>query len=352
VTAFPAPSLRHLSRLTDERGIAEHARFVRPRHDLSYCTDDAGRLLAVACRLSADRQSRRLATVAVAFLARAQDSEGRFRLRLGGDGRWTDDPPSEDAAGRALLGLGIAAADAPWPDVRDGARVLFDRAGGFRSAYPRATAYAALGAVAVLAATPNNTTARHLVEDAAASLPRPVADPVWPWPEPRLTYGNAVLADALLAVGRATGDSPTWRQGLALLAWLVDTETVGSWFSFTPVGGRGPGDPKPGFDQQPIEAWAMADACARAYALTRDPRWAGEVERAAAWFAGANDVGVAMFDPATDGGFDGLEPGGVNHNQGAESTLAFAATMAQAAAVGAPGQGAPSRPAAARASSR
>ncbi len=39
----------------------------------------------------------------------------------------------------------------------------------------------------------------------------------------------------------------------------------------------------------------------------------------------------AVFDPSTGGGFDGLEREGVNRNQGAESTLALVATMAQAA---------------------
>ena len=47
----------------------------------------------------------------------------------------------------------------------------------------------------------------------------------------------------------------------------------------------------------------------------------------ARWFDGLNDVGVAMFDPETGGGFDGLEAAGVNQNQGAESTIAFVSTM-------------------------
>jgi hypothetical protein len=38
---------------------------------------------------------------------------------------------------------------------------------------------------------------------------------------------------------------------------------------------------------------------------------------------------VAVFDPATGGGFDGLEPDGVNRNERAESTLAFVGTMLQ-----------------------
>jgi hypothetical protein len=120
---------------------------------------------------------------------------------------------------------------------------------------------------------------------------------------------------------------------VSTLAWLVREETLADRFSFTPVRGRGPGDRRPAFDQQPIEAWAMADACARAHSVTGDARWARAVERAAAWFLGDNDAGVKMFDAATGGGFDGLETSGVNRNQGAESTLAFVATLVQAHAL-------------------
>ena len=74
----------------------------------------------------------------------------------------------------------------------------------------------------------------------------------------------------------------------------------------------------------------MADACARAFDATGDVRWLEPLARAADWFRGANDSGVAMVDPVTGGGFDGLERGGVNRNQGAESTLAAISTMQQA----------------------
>ncbi len=49
------------------------------------------------------------------------------------------------------------------------------------------------------------------------------------------------------------------------------------------------------------------------------------------WFEGSNDVGVPMFDRETGGAFDGLEPAGVNENQGAESTIALVATLQHAA---------------------
>ena len=41
------------------------------------------------------------------------------------------------------------------------------------------------------------------------------------------------------------------------------------------------------------------------------------------WFLGKNDLGVPLYDAETKGCCDGLEPDGVNRNQGAESTLAY-----------------------------
>ena len=118
--------------------------------------------------------------------------------------------------------------------------------------------------------------------------------------------------------------------GLLMLGWLLERETVDGHLSPTPVGGAGIGDPVHGFDQQPIEVAAMADACSRAAAVTGDNAWLRGVDLAARWFRGENDRAAPMWDPATGGGYDGLEPSGPNLNQGAESTLALVSTLQHA----------------------
>jgi hypothetical protein len=138
-----------------------------------------------------------------------------------------------------------------------------------------------------------------------------------------LTYDNARLPEALIALGEVLGDPSITADGLDLLEWLVGTETLGDHFSFTPVGGRGPDGRKPAFDQQPLEAWAMADACHAAHrADPGNDRWTAAMAKAIGWFDGKNDTGLAVYDPATGAGFDGLEPESVNQNRGAESTIA------------------------------
>jgi len=323
----PAPSLHYLAGLTDDQGVVEHALYDRPRREYGYCTDDAGRLLGLASRLGEDPDSSRLAHACLGFLERAHIAGASFRLRQRGSGEWTSDPSSDDATGRALLGLGTAAAWAPWPQVRRRAQSLFDESCELRTPYPRALAYAALGAAEVARVEPAHRGGAALLGRASGLLDGDGSGARWPWPEPRLSYANALLPEAALAAAEQSHDAALAERALARLEWLVGRQVRGGHFSFVPVHGADEASTAPAFDQQAIEAYTMASACARAFAYTRDPRWAREVQRAAAWFLGDNDVGVAMFDPVTGGGYDGLEEHGVNLNQGAESSMAFVATM-------------------------
>jgi glycosyltransferase involved in cell wall biosynthesis len=331
---FPPPSFAHLLRISDDTGVFEHAKLTVPRLEHGYCTDDVARaLIAVMREPRRSPELERLAATYLRFLEHAQLPDGRFHNRLSVAGRWTDEVGVDDTIGRALWALGTVSACAATREQRERARTLFEAGAGFRTPSPRANAFAVLGCVELLAATrPQRSVGRalELLEAAAAGLGRLSANPAWPWPEPRLAYANAVLAEARLAAGVALEDDRLVTEGLDLLAWLVETETSGDHFSFTPVGGRGSDSSRPAFDQQPIEAAAMADACARAFAVTGDPDWAISGLRAAAWFLGANDVGVPLLDLVSGGSKDGLRPTAANENQGAESTLAAITALQQA----------------------
>jgi hypothetical protein len=327
----PEPRFDHLLRLTDRRGTFEHARFAEPRREHGYCTDDMARVLVVATRQpNAGGEVNGLARVAVQFLNDAQSYAGPCRNRMDSKGRWEDEPSLEDCWGRSIWGLGTAAAHSDVSLVRQLAVIQFERAAQVRSPWPRAMAFAALGAAELLAVDPEQRSARKLLTDYAKTVAQPNADKAWPWPEPRLTYANAVLAEAMIAAGVALDDSTLRHQGLDLLGWLVEYETAEGHLSPTPAAGRGPDDPRPAFDQQPIEVSTLADACARAAAIDAGSIWPDGVRAAAAWFMGANDAQQLMWDPETGGGFDGLRGDGVNRNQGAESTLAVLSTMQDA----------------------
>ena len=314
--------------MSDHRGTFEHAEFTAPRCDHGYCTDDMARLLVVAAREPAgDAGVAALVRLGLQFLADAQGSAGGLRNRMNRHGHWEDIPKVEDAWGRAIWGLGTAVAYSEIESVRHSAADRLGQAARQRSDWPRAMAFAALGAAELLSVMPDHEPARSLLGDAAGAMARPAADAAWPWPEARLTYANAVLPEAMIAAGAVLGIATLLQQGLDLLGWLVAHEMVAGHMSVTPAGGAGPGDVRPGFDQQPIEVAALADACARAAMVDDSPLWPDGVAAAVAWFLGDNDARVVMWDPQTGGGFDGLEADGVNCNQGTESTLALLSTL-------------------------
>jgi hypothetical protein len=328
--AANSPSFAHLQRLSDDTGLFEHARGALPRREHGYCLDDVARGLMVICREpEPDTALVALAETYLAFIAHAQSPDGAFRNRLGYDRRWHGEAGVGDWWGRALWGLGTATARGPAPWIRESALTIFEASATLRSPWVRSTAFAALGAAEILTVMPGHDTARALLLDAAEQdrLPSAGQDPAWPWPEERLGYANAALAEVQIAAGALLGDERRLEHGLALLAWLLNQESADGHLSPTPVGGSGRARQSPRFDQQPIEAAAIADACARAFAVTGEPRWAAGLALAVGWFLGENDSGFALTDERTGGGCDGLKSNGRNQNQGAESTIALIATL-------------------------
>jgi hypothetical protein len=330
-----ATGFAHLIHLSDDRAVFEHALLSEPRIEHGYCVDDVARALVVLCREPAlDVVLGRLLERCLAFTAAAVDVDGACHNRMDVSGVWTDVPDTKDWWGRAIWGLGLVATHGPDAHTRSTALVAFERAVGRRSAAPRAMAFAALGAGEVLLADPDHAHARALLRDSVASIGPARPDPSWPWPEDRLAYGNGAIAEALLIAGAALPDDAALSSGLILLDFLLRTETRDDHLSPTPVGGRALGENSPGFDQQPIEAAALADACARAYTITGDDRWRQGVELAWSWFVGNNDNGTFMVDLETGAGFDGLHRVGRNLNQGAESTIAAISTRQNASRLG------------------
>ncbi|MEY2451818.1 MAG: hypothetical protein QOD92_1392 [Acidimicrobiaceae bacterium] len=327
----PAPSFAHVAHMTDEHGMFEHADHSTPRPEHGYCTDDMARLLVVACREpNPNSLVLGLAKTALRFLVEAQGVGGDACSRMNRRGRWQGRRTVEDCWGRSLWGFGTAAARGPHDWMRQDALTRFERGAKRRSPWPKSMAFAALGADEVLAAHPEHRGALGLLADAVEVLGRPARDRSWPWPDPRLSYANAVLPEAMIAAGAALDRDDLVADGLELLGWLLDHETHSGHLSVTPVGGSAPGDTRPAFDQQPIEVAALADACARAWRVTEDPRWATGVAAAVAWFQGDNDAQAPMWDDDTGGGYDGLRSDGPNLNEGAESTLALISTLQHA----------------------
>lgn len=328
-------SYLHLTRMTTEVGLFEHALLDDPRLDHGYCVDDVARALALVVRdPRPTSDANRLAETYLAFLEAAVRPDGTSHNRRDVSGAWIDEPGIGDWWGRALGALGATVARSGVADHRRRAGIVFGRAAVRRSPDVRSSAFAALGAAAVLRRRRATPAALGLLLASVAVIPTaPTAD--WDWPEDRLRYANATLCEALITGGDVLGRSDLSRRGIELLRFLLDIESdPRGWLSPTGSEGRAPGQSGPLWDQQAIEVAALADASAAAHALTGDVAWLEAVRDCWAWFLGANDRGAAMYDAATGAGYDGLGRDGRNANRGAESTLAALSTLQNARRLG------------------
>jgi hypothetical protein len=152
-----------------------------------------------------------------------------------------------------------------------------------------------------------------------------IQSPDWPWVEEKATYENSRIPQALIVAGHATGRREVMNRGLELLDWLLTVQRDPSGH-LSLIGNRGwyqRGRSKARFDQQPIDAGSTVEACVEAFTATREKKWAQEASRSFEWFLGRNDLQAPLYDYITGGCRDGLQSGGVNQNQGAESTLVW-----------------------------
>ncbi len=332
---LPEVDLSHLRRMTDDVGMLQHARASIPNYAEGYTTDDNARALmvAVASRQLGPSESevRSLASRYLAFLNYAFIPElGRFHNLMGYDRRWLDECGSEDCHGRAIMSFGWVVNLSPDEGLATAAMHLLQAALPATEMFtsPRAWAYTLLGLDHYLRRFPGDSGARRMREVLAERLHglyRATAGEGWHWFENTVSYANARLAHALLVAGKAMGNDEIVRDALAALEWLC-AETTAPDGHFVPIGSNGwyrRGGTRARFAQQPIEAQTTIDACRAAFQATRDEKWWRHMVAAFEWFFGRNDLGLPLYDYATGGCHDGLEPDRVSLNQGAESVLSY-----------------------------
>jgi glycosyltransferase involved in cell wall biosynthesis len=337
ITKFELPEIKldHLKAFTDDTGILQHANYTIPDRTHGYCTDDNARALLVAAMgqkylptngLGLDFLSGHY----LGFLLYAfNEKNGRFRNFMTYSRQWMEEIGSEDAHGRAIWCLGKAVAFFQNPGHLAMTTTLFNKAlravENFRS--PRAIAFSLVGMHAYLNKFSGDSDVRRIREIFADRLFdqfKNNATDDWLWLENALNYANGKLPHALLLCGHWLQRNDMIDMGLNSLKWLLAIQTEDN--HFVPIGSNGwyeKDGPRARFDQQPVEANAMVEACVEAFNLTRDKSWFDHAVMCFNWFLGHNDLNMPLYDPKTGGCRDGLMADGINQNQGAESSLAW-----------------------------
>ena len=336
VYELPEINLAHLMLLTDDTGILQHAKHAIPKRSDGYCTDDNARALIVCTRFNALRNDDTvLPTIGIylAFLLDAYSSEtGRFRNFMSYSRNWLEDVGSEDSHGRALWSLGVAVELLRSHQMAAPALELFHAALEVTHEFssPRSWAFTIIGLDHYLNSDRGDRkeqaiTSMKVLSAKLSRLFRDHATDEWFWPEKTVTYCNAKVPQALLIAGSRLEDRELTDFGLRALTWLLSQQTTKRG-SLSIIGNRtwhGRDGVTSSFDQQPVDAMCLVDACAQAYESTGDQHWANEAERCFAWYLGYNDLGERMYDFKSGGCYDGMQPTSVNQNQGAEATLSF-----------------------------
>ncbi len=331
---LPEVDLRHMRMLTDDTGILRHCLYSTPDHRYGYCTEDNARALIVSAMYwdqTHDDSILRLMQTYLSFLAHAADEKtGRYRNYMRYDRHFSKEVGSEESHARAMWGLGMAVAYCPYESMIALATRLFARGLDVCETFtsPRAWAYTLVGIHAYLKRFSGDSEVRRHRSVLAEQLCKHFNDNVsddWPWCQDVVTYSNGKLPHAMLMCGKWLVRNDMIDLGKKALAWLMDVQTGPEGY-LSLIGNRGwyARDRKRArFDQLPVEAHSLLDACIEAYRVTREERWVSEARKAFNWFLGDNDMRAPLYDFTTGGCRDGLAQDRVNENQGAESTLAW-----------------------------
>lgn len=316
---------------TDETGILQHSKYgvIDRRH--GYCTDDNARALMAAVRHHqryGGDEALRLAKRYLEFLLYMHTDAG-FHNQLSYDRRYLDERGTEDSIGHALWAAGCTVNSGAPPMLRRLSRTLFDEslptARGFTS--PRGNAFTLLGLCEYSRAHPGDANLRKEAARFTGFLVdryRDNAEPGWMWFEDYVTYAGPRLPQALLEAGGLLDDQALTDIGKESLGFLAETTFIDGVFH--PVGTEGwytRGGERAIYDQQPIEAACMVEACTTAHKMLDDEAYLEHARRAFQWFHGANSLGLPLVDRENYTCYDGLTPEGLNQNKGAESTISY-----------------------------
>lgn len=335
---FPELNLNHITNLTDDTGLLQHARYHIPDRNHGYCLDDNARALLLTTllqkKLGSNEEVNRLFSIYFSFVDYSYNPESqRFRNFMSYDRKWLNDVGSEDSQGRTIWALGNVLASTHNSNIIEYTESLFHKGLSIipHLKHPRALSYALLGLSEYLSVYAHHSQVLNILKDESNRLysffEKTMENPDWPWFDHYVTYGNNRIAEAFLRASIVLKDDKIQNAGLLLLDWLIHHQFEDN--IFVPIGNDGWLSPesKAKYDQQPLEAYGMIDACLAAYKTTGAQTYIGYAKIAFDWFLGDNSHGISLYDFSTGGCRDGLHSQGINKNQGAESTLAFLSSL-------------------------
>jgi len=300
----------YFDQLIDDFGIWQHSDGEKPLKEEGYALDDAARgLLATLALKKFDE-----AEVLFQYLINAQHKDGFYGFATASH-KYIRYPASEDATGQVAWAMGFAYfVGFHKKEARAVALKYSARACEFK--HVRGYAYALLGALYV-----DRKLSKKLVNKIVKMFDG--ASNKWFWPEPLMTYGNGIIAYALLRYALITKDDSKAELGLKVLEFVQQKCQNNRLLG--PIGNEGwlSKDAKtiPAFSQQPIDAAYMIWAWLAADQYFNNPQYYINSKEWLAWYRGQNILGKAMYDTGSLKAYDGIDEKGIHYHSGAESNI-------------------------------
>ncbi|MDJ0763592.1 MAG: glycosyltransferase family 4 protein [Myxococcota bacterium] len=314
VTDLPVPKLDHVLRLSDDTGIAHHARRKLPDFTYGYWMQDAAEALVATVKyfdaLDTDRASRlceRYLSLLQHMIGNGDEIVGRLDYS-----RKPVAAASEADIGKAIWACGYAVSHGP-PFTREYASDVFNELVPRLEIHDfRGSAYAILGAADYLLRFDGASTVRRYLQRRAFLFMEKFMNEQW------LDDWNGsdigVAPQALAVAARSLGSEQLEAASKNIATQLMALTEGGKIF---PKLGDNPDD-----EELPVVAMSFIEALGALYHLSHDRMLLKHMRAASEWFLGANRRNEALYDFTSGGCHDALTGGGLNQNQGTEATLA------------------------------
>jgi glycosyltransferase involved in cell wall biosynthesis len=335
---LPPVYLDHIDRMTDEFGMMQFSKHDVPDPDSGYTLDDNARALIVMCMYAKEVKPssfvNSLARKYVNFIAHCQTSAGRFLnyVDVGGSFPTSNAEVNlEDSNGRTVWALGYTLsnhANLPQDVVQEAYSLFRDSLRWVESlTSPRAVAFAIKGLYYFLQYKKGGIAVEilHKLATRLHNAYQIESDNNWHWYESSITYGNAVLPEAMIMAFQVTGIQVfriTAEESFAFLCSKTFTSnhmkmiSNKTWFHKDTMVTQDGGE-------QSIEVAYTMLAQHAFYQATGNVDYLEKMRVAFSWYLGNNHLKQLIYNPLTYGCYDGLEKNNVNQNQGAESTVCY-----------------------------
>lgn len=333
---IPSYNLTHITNLTHSIGIIQFSKAEIPDVTSGFTLDDNARALIAVTEyfeLTKDENSLNLIHTYFSFIEFMQQEGGEFLNYLDKSGHFTSqnfEENLEDSNGRAFWALGFFYSKQELFENQFKQRIeeLIENSiqilGALQS--PRAIAFSIKG-LYYFNEDKNSLVIHSLILDLADKLILFYQDSKsnsWNWFEDKLTYGNAILSEALLfafSISRNENYKIIAEESFDfLLSKLFEKE------HFTTISNRTwlqLNEEISPYGEQPIEVAYTIMALEKFDFISSEKNYKEKMKKAFDWYLGYNRLNQIVYNPLTGGCCDGIEHDRVNINQGAESTITY-----------------------------